>query len=198
MTIIAIDGPTGAGKSTTARLVAEQLDAHLLLDPVSVSPLLDTYYTGEATPAAALDSELAFLRSRATLLAAAPPGRLSIADFSVMRTAPFAEFLADPSNRQAVIAELRTHMETLPTIDVLVLLEASADALIERVRTRDRGAEADLTKEHLDELRSHFATWNAELVDQAHHVIVIDTATWDPHNPGDLDALVARLRAELN
>ena len=111
---MAIDGPTGVGKSTTSRAVAERLGADLLLDPVSVSPLLDDYYTGEATPSAALASELAFLRGRAELMASADPDQLVVADFTVLRTAPFAEFLTDPDDRRLVLDEMRQLMASGP------------------------------------------------------------------------------------
>lgn len=197
VTIVAIDGPTGVGKSTTSRAVAARLGADLLLDPVSVSPLLDDYYTGEATPSAALSSELAFLRGRAELLASAAPDRLVVADFTVLRTAPFAEFLEDPADRSTVLSEMWRLIESGPSIDVIVLLHATPDLLLERVRTRDRTAEADLTIDHLVELQHHFATWRGELLAQADHAIELDTTTWDPRDERDLDDLVARLTAQL-
>lgn len=197
VTIVAIDGPTGAGKSTTSRALAARLGADLLLDPVSVSPLLDDYYTGEATPSAALGSELAFLRGRAELLATATPDRLVVADFTVLRTAPFAEFLEDPEDRSTVLDEMWRLIESGPSIDVMVLLNAQPEALFERVRTRDRNAEANLTIDHLVELRHHFATWRLALLDQADVAIELDTATWDPRRADDLDALVGRIRTHL-
>lgn len=197
MSIVAIDGPTGVGKSTTSRRLAAVFRCPLLLDPVSVNPLLDDYYTGVATPAAALGVELAFLRSRAELLAAAPTDQLTIADFSVMRTAPFSEFLADPADRRTVLDEMRGWIETSPRIDILVLLRAEPPALLERVRDRDRDAEGDLTIEHLVELRAHFDTWSGAMRDQADAVFEIDTATWDPRDDDDLDSLVARIRSAL-
>lgn len=197
MSIVAIDGPTGVGKSTTSRRLAAAFGCPLLLDPVSVNPLLDDYYTGEATPAAALGVELAFLRSRAELLAAAPTDQLTIADFSVMRTAPFSEFLADPADRRTVLDEMRDWIERSPRLDILVLLRAEPPALLERVRDRDRDAEGDLTIEHLVELRAHFDTWSGGMRDQADAVIEVDTATWDPRDDDDLDSLVARIRAAL-
>ena len=194
---MAIDGPTGVGKSTTSRAVAERLGADLLLDPVSVSPLLDDYYTGEATPSAALDAELAFLRSPAELMASADPSRLVVADFSVMRTAPFAEFLEDPADRARVLAEMRDLMSAGPRLDVLVLLSAQPDALLDRVRLRDREAEVDLTLDHLVALRRHFASWRTELLAQADVGIEIDTADWDPRRPADLAALLGRIAPAL-
>ena len=197
MSIVAIDGPTGVGKSTTTRRLAAAFGCPLLLDPVSVNPLLDDYYTGEATPAAALEVELAFLRSRAELLAAAPTDRLTVADFSVMRTAPFSEFLSDPDDRDTVLTEMRGWIETSPPVDVLVLLRAEPPALLRRVRDRDRDSEGDLTIEHLVELRIHFDAWRDEMCRQAKTVIEIDTAHWDPRDDADLDALIADIRAAL-
>lgn len=197
MSIVAIDGPTGAGKSTTARRLAAAFGCPLLLDPVSINPLLDDYYTGDALPAAALDVELAFLRSRAELLAAAPVGQLAVADFSVVRTAPFSEFLDDPAQRRVVVDEMRDWVSRSPRLDVLVLLRAEPDALLRRVRSRDRDSEGDLTIAHLIALLRHFDTWHDEIVQQSQIVIEIDTATWDPRNDADLDALVTQIRSAL-
>lgn len=198
MSIVAIDGPTGAGKSTTARLLATELGSALLLDPVSVNPLLDDYYTGGATPAAVLDVELAFLRSRAELLAGVSTEQLTVADFSVMRSAPFAEFLDSRDARDTVLDEMRRSLEHGPRLDVLVLLSAEPATLLSRVRARNRPSEKDLTIDHLVELAKHFATWHAELRDQADTVIEIDTATWDPRNDADLTMLVDEIRSTVH
>ena len=197
MTLIAIDGPTGVGKSTTARAVAEALGADLVLDPVSVSPLLDDYYTGEANPAAALDAELAFLRSRAELLADPETergDRLVVSDFSVMRTAPFSEFLDDPHDHLTVLSEMYLSLRDGRRPDVLVLLTGEPETLLTRVRSRDRSAEIDLTLEHLEALRAHFAMWQPQMMSQATTSFVIDTSDWDPRQPDDLNELITRLR----
>lgn len=193
MTIVAIDGPTGVGKSTTARAIAGNLGVELLLDPVSVSPLLLDYYAGEASPAAELDNELAFLRGRAGVLAAAPTDELIVADFTVLRTGPFAEFLDDSADRAIVVDAMRELMAAGPHIDVLVLLDAEPETLDARVRVRGREAETDLTIGHLVELRRHFGSWRAEFLALARSTIEIDTMTWDPRRADDLDGLVVRL-----
>jgi deoxyguanosine kinase len=191
--IVAIDGPTGVGKSTTSQAIAERLGTAVLLDPVSVSPLLDGYYNGEAAPSAHLGSELAFLRGRYGILAAAPPDQLVVADFTVMRTAPFAEFLHDPDDRDIVISEMWQFIEAGPTIDVLVLLDAQPQTLFQRVRSRDRDAETELTLGHLVELRRHFAAWRPEFVAHARSTTEIDTTTWDPRRTSDVDMLLDRI-----
>lgn len=193
MSILAFDGPTGVGKSTVARLVADRIGAELLLDPVSVSPLLAGYYTGEASPSATLDHELAFLRGRAELLASAHDDRLVVADFTVARTGPFAEFLADPHERAVVIEEMRALLAAGPRIDVLVLLDADPETLLGRVRLRNRHAESDLTIEHLTELRHHFGGWRTELLDEAHASVEIDTTQQDLRRIEHLDDLTADL-----
>ena len=197
VSIVAIDGPTGVGKSTTTRRLAAAFGCPLLLDPVSVNPLLDDYYTGDATPAAALAVELAFLRSRAELIAAAPVDQLTVTDFSVMRTAPFSEFLEAEQDRRTVLDEMRAWLANGPRLDVLVLLRAEPAALLDRVRDRDRASETDLTVEHLVELRTHFDSWHDEMREQADTVIEIDTAGWDPRVDRDLEALIHDIRSAL-
>lgn len=198
MTIVAIDGPTGVGKSTTAQGIAARLGADLLLDPVSVSPLLDAYYTGQATPAAELATELAFLHGRAELLGTASPDRPVVTDFTVMRTGPFAEFLCDTGDRDRVIGEMWSAVTTGPCVDVLVLLRAHPTTLYERVRSRDRTAEVDLTLDHLIELQRHFDAWRDELVGHAATAFEIDTSRWDPRRADHLDELVGRIGALLD
>ena len=198
MALVAVDGPTGVGKSTTARALGRALGAPVLLDPVSVSPLLDDYYTGEATPAAALAVELAFLRLRADLLVEPPGADLVVSDFSLLRTAPFSEFLASPDDRAVVLAAMREAMAAAARPDVLVLLRAEPATLLDRVRRRDRDAEGDLTVDHLAALVEHFEAWHDELVAQSDHVIELDTAAWDPHRADDLASLTARIRALLD
>ncbi len=197
MSIVAFDGPTGVGKSTAARAVADRLDAELLLDPVSVSPRLVGYYNGHAVPSAVLDNELAFLRGRAELLASAAADRLVVADFSVARTGPFAEFLNDPDDRSVVVDEMHELLAAGPRIDMLVLLDADPVMLLERVQQRNRHAESDLTIEHLTELRDHFSQWRSELVGQADAVVEIDTTQLDLRRAETLDDLIARLAVVL-
>lgn len=196
MSIVAFDGPTGVGKSTAARAVAERLGGTLLLDPVSVSPLLGGYYNGRAVPSAILDDELTFLRGRARLLST-HEDRLVVADFTVARTGPFAEFLSDPDERASVIDEMRRLLAEGPSVDLLVLLDADAHTLLRRVHLRNRRTEGDLTIEHLTELRHHFGTWRSELLGQANAVIEIDTTRQDVRRLESLDDLAARIATML-
>ncbi|MFK8024696.1 MAG: deoxynucleoside kinase [Ilumatobacter sp.] len=197
MRVVAIDGPTGVGKSTTARAIAEALGVPLLLDPVSTSPLLDEYYNGEANPDAALASELAFLRLRADLLIGVPGDGIVVSDFSIGRTGPFSEFLDEPSDRARVLDEMATLTAAAVPLDVLVLLSAPPDVLIERVRSRGRGSEDELTIGHLRALDGHFRAWQSAMREQARWSTEIDTRHWDPRRPDDVEALVGQITRAL-
>lgn len=199
MKIIAIDGPTGVGKSTTAVALADALGVEAVLDPVSHSPLLDDYYVGFDTPEGALRLEMEFLRMRHELLediglADRDHGpRAVVTDFSLIRSGPFAELLTVAEHRDLVVADMWRRYEACPRLDVLMLLRAEPEMLLERVRTRKRPAEEALSLDHLRELEGHFDAWDAELRAQADTVIVLDTHEWDGLDADDLEALIARL-----
>ena len=58
---IAVEGPIRVGKSTLARLIAENLRGQLLLEPED-NPFLDAFYDGRA--GAAFQAQFAFLIRR--------------------------------------------------------------------------------------------------------------------------------------
>ncbi|MEL6891994.1 MAG: deoxynucleoside kinase [Actinomycetota bacterium] len=201
MRYVAIDGPTGVGKSTTSRLLANRLGLPLLLDPVSASPLLDDYYVGYDTTESALAAEMAFLDLRASLVTIGDVGERdvrddtafgvdAVSDFTVLRTGPFAHFLDDVSHRRRVLDELERRLASCVGPSAFVLLDAPAEVLLERVRLRNRDAEHALDLGHLRALTGFFAEWRDRLLAQTDRHLVIDTTTWDPHRPAHLDTIV--------
>src|SRR5271168_2579749 len=66
---IALEGPIRVGKSTLARILAQQMDAQRIVEPED-NPFLKPFYEGE--PGAAFQTQFAFLIARYKQLAALP------------------------------------------------------------------------------------------------------------------------------
>src|SRR4051794_32043403 len=87
--MISVEGCIGAGKSTTARLVAESLGWGAVLEQTSAHPFLDAFYSDTALYA--LETELAFVLVHYHQLH--PLGRSArfVSDFSPVKDLVFAE-----------------------------------------------------------------------------------------------------------
>jgi deoxyadenosine/deoxycytidine kinase len=202
------------GKSTVAPLLADHFSATLLLDPVSASPLLDEYYTDGADTRAELAGELHFLRLRANVLTGAVSNsprsairsasgsddseQFAVSDFTVMRTAPFSEFLDEPADREVVLAAMYEAMANAAPPLVTVLLRAGPARLLDRVHQRSRPAETEISVEHLDVLCGHFDRWQSAILAQSSVSLVVDTERHDLRSGRSLARLAAAILSLLD
>ncbi len=170
MTVVAIDGPAGAGKSTVARAVADAL-GFIYLDTGAMYRSVALAATERRVPAAAIASSLAIEPGERILL----DGR-DVTD--EIRTPAVSEaasrVAADPAVREAIVAEQRrllTHGDWVaegrdigsvvaPNAELKVFLTADP---VERARRRaaELGADAatvlaeQAIRDQRDETREH-------------------------------------------
>jgi deoxyguanosine kinase len=189
---IAIEGPTGVGKTTLATRLAMRLDATAVLDPFEDNPFLPQLLTS-AHPSAetALRVELTFvalrvaqLRQVATIVAGA--GQV-VADWALLKQAVFAAATLDAADTGRMAATVDLWAAGLPTPDLLIGLDADVDTLRARIRQRGRRMEAGLSSAEL-------AAQSAAL-DRAYRrwpgpLIRLDTDTFDVFNDHHLTELV--------
>jgi deoxyadenosine/deoxycytidine kinase len=157
---VAVEGPTGVGKTTLATRLAAALDAVAVLDPYESNQLLPQFAAGGPNLALALQVELTFvalrvaqLRQIAVLLDA---GRAVVADWALLKLAIFAATVLDPSDTVRVAATVDVWASSVPTPDLLIGISAPTGTLQTRIRARGRVFEAGLTDGYLADLSAAF------------------------------------------
>ena len=142
---IAIEGPTGVGKTSCADRLAMRLDATRVLAE-GENPFLADFYAGR--PGAALQTQLFYLLSRhrqqVTLRQASLFAQATVADYLFDRDKIFAYLNLD-DNELFIYQRLYDLLaRDVPSPDLVVYLQAPTDVLLRRLRdrTKEMGGEA--------------------------------------------------------
>lgn len=141
---IAIEGPTGAGKTALADRLATRLDATLVLEELD-NPFLADFYADRQ--GAALQSQLFFLLSRHRQQTALRQtdlfAQLTIADYLFDKDRIYA-FLNLDDNELFIYQRLYDLVsKDLAAPDLVVYLQAPTDVLLRRLRERVKEGETE-------------------------------------------------------
>ena len=141
---IAIEGPTGAGKTALADRLATRLDATLVLEELD-NPFLADFYADRQ--GAALQSQLFFLLSRHRQQTALRQtdlfAQLTIADYLFDKDRIYA-FLNLDDNELFIYQRLYDLVsKDLAAPDLVVYLQAPTDVLLRRLRERGKEGETE-------------------------------------------------------
>ena len=165
---IAIEGNIGAGKTSLAQLLADDLHAHLRLEPFEQNPFLPHYYN--APERYALPTELFFLVARYEQLAhnaaTKPHSTHTIADYIFIKTLLFAGNSLSGDERALFERTYNALAAGLPPPDLLVYLHRPTHILLQQIKKRGRDYETHITPQYLDAIeqtyRHHFANLPTE------------------------------------
>jgi deoxyguanosine kinase len=155
---IAIEGVIGAGKTTLAKMLSEELKAELLLDDAMNNPFLADFYKNPARHA--LSTQLFFLMSRyqqqQRLITRDLFQERIIADYTFARDRIFAQVTL--SRREMALYEklLPTISAEVPDPDLTIYLQTSTPILIQRIRRRNLHFERCIDAEYLETLNEAF------------------------------------------
>ena len=154
--LISIIGPPAVGKTTTARWLAEELGARLILEDYAGNPFLAQSYLGRREWA--LPAQLYFLFSRLSQLSRGswPDAGVSVSDYGFCQDGVYA---GQNLSAEDMIVYRRLAGPAAITVkppDVLIYLDGSESILLERISRRGREYERAFGDDFLGAMRSAY------------------------------------------
>ncbi len=151
---IAIEGPIGAGKTSLAKKLAEDLNARPVLECIEDNPFLSEFYKDRRKHA--LKTQILFLISRyqqqKELLQQDLFSRTVVCDYLFSKDRIFAS-LNLTKDELFIYEKIYSLLDTqLPKPELVVYLQASSDVLKKHIRQRSLAYEKNIDMSYLEEL----------------------------------------------
>jgi deoxyguanosine kinase len=182
--IIAFEGLPGAGKTTTARLLAARMQASSVIESTHDHPFLDSVYRDDARHD--LEVELAFLLLHASAWRAIDPAAVTVTDFTRVKDLLFArDMLTVQDDLDVFVAVYSRLHQTSVDADIVIYLRASPELALQRVRERYERDSHRLFEQsmELERLRRIEARYEAQHDDLGRRVLDLELA--ELLQPGD-------------
>jgi deoxyadenosine/deoxycytidine kinase len=151
---IAVEGPIGVGKTSLARLLAEELEGRVVLEQVEENPFLKKFY--DDPKVYAFQTQLFFLLSRFRQQMALAQGDLfrqtTVTDYLFAKDQIFAQVNLQ-GDEWALYRQVYSLLDPrLPKPDLVIYLQARPEILMERLRKRDRDYERHIPREYVERI----------------------------------------------
>jgi deoxyadenosine/deoxycytidine kinase len=191
---IAIEGPIGVGKTALARRLAENLGADLVLEAVEENPFLERFYRDGRS--AALPAQMFFLFARARQIEDLRQSDLfanvRISDYLFTRDRLFAELNLDAEELK-LYDQIVDNLDVEPPVpDLVIYLQASVDALMQRLARRDSSLDRFVERAYLERLTDAYARFFHEYDDGP--LLIVNASQIDPvNNDADYEQLFRQI-----
>ena len=188
---IVVEGPSGAGKTSLAKRLAERFGVQTVLEEPQANPFLERFYRDSARYA--LPTQLFFLFQRVNQLR-------DLAQRDLFESAAVGDFLLekDPLFARLTLSDdelalYRQIFDSLkpqaPTPDLVIYLQAQPDTLVERVRRRGIPIEASIGEEYLRALGDAYSRFFHHF--DAAPLLIVNTEHLNPvERDADLELLL--------
>jgi deoxyguanosine kinase len=174
---VVIEGNIGAGKTTLATRIADQFNAHLILEHFADNPFLPKFYMEPEKYSFPL--ELSFLASRyKQLKEELVPQDLfrafTITDYYFMKSLVFAASTLTGDEYNLYRQIFYIIYGSLPRPDIYVYLHLNTDRLIKNIERRGRNYEKSITKEYLQKIQESYFSFFKQNPENKYLVIDIN------------------------
>jgi len=191
---IAIEGPIGVGKTALAKRLAESLSADLVLEEVDENPFLERFYRDGRS--AALPAQMFFLFARARQIEDLRQSDLfsnvHISDYLFTRDRLFAELNLDPEELKLYDQIADNLAVDAPVPDLVIYLQASVDALLQRLMRRGSNYDRFVDRGYLEKLTDAYARFFHDYDDGP--LLIVNASQIDPvNNDADYEQLFQQI-----
>lgn len=155
---IAIEGVIGAGKTTLAQMVAENLGGRLVLERFEENPFLPKFY--EDPERYSFQTQIFFLLSRykqqQEFFQADLFHDFVVTDYIFEKDKIFAYLTLADEELKLYETLLAAIEKNIPTPDLVVYLQCSVERLMSNIRSRGRKMEENLSEEYIRDLNEAY------------------------------------------
>lgn len=150
---IALEGPIRVGKSTLAKIIAQEINAQRVVEPES-NQFLKSFYEGDA--GAGFHTQFSFLISRFEQLKELTTGANSakrvVADYIFEKDKLFACINLTDAELEIYNRYYNHFREQLPTPDLVIYLQASPEVLKKRMQKKNAPGETRISDDYIEEV----------------------------------------------
>lgn len=155
---IVVEGPIGVGKTSLVDLLSERLGARKLLEVAEDNPILPNFYKDPRRYA--FQTQLWFLlnrfRQQQELGQFDLFRQILVADYLFAKDKIFA-YLTLEDHELALYERVHALLQVqVPTPDLVIFLQATTDALLQRIAIRGKGYEREIGRKYLDDLNAAY------------------------------------------
>ena len=191
---IAIEGPIGVGKTALARRLADSLSADLVLEEVEENPFLERFYRDGRS--AALPAQMFFLFARARQIEDLRQSDLfsnvRISDYLFTRDRLFAELNLDTEELKLYDQIADNLAVDAPVPDLVIYLQASVDALMQRLARRNSNCDRFVDRAYLEKLTDAYARFFHAY--DSGPLLIVNASQIDPvNNDADYEQLFQQI-----
>ncbi len=162
MQFLVIEGNIGSGKTSLAKMLADDLNARLILEQFADNPFLPKFYKNRERYSFSL--ELSFLADRYKQMKKEVLNRdlfhpLIVADYCFSKTAIFAENTLKADEYYLFRQIFDMVSESIPNPDLYVYLHADSQNLLKNIKKRGRDYEQDISAGYLEIIREGYFSY---------------------------------------